>query len=64
MASEGAGPKRANLVASRVDWSHVDLPEPIRAHNQQAHGIIFASTTGSMDRDGVREWLTTTVTEV
>ncbi|XP_044196321.1 uncharacterized protein itprid1 [Thunnus albacares] len=55
MTSEGAAPKRANLVASRVHWSHMDLPEPITAQNQQAHG--------STSQDSVREWLTTTITE-
>ncbi|XP_032366712.1 protein ITPRID1 [Etheostoma spectabile] len=50
MASEGAPAKRSKLVASRVHWSPMDLPE-----DQVSHG--------NWSRDSVRKWLTTTVTE-
>ncbi|XP_044032665.1 serine-rich adhesin for platelets isoform X3 [Siniperca chuatsi] len=54
MASEGAVAKRANLVASRVHWSHM---ESITAQDQEAHA------TGSSSKDSVRKWLTTAVIE-
>ncbi|XP_035512268.1 protein ITPRID1 [Morone saxatilis] len=53
MASESSVAKRANLVASRVHWSHMDLPESAQDHEAQ----------GSSSKDSVRKWLTTTVTE-
>ncbi|XP_034718650.1 uncharacterized protein itprid1 [Etheostoma cragini] len=50
MASEGTPAKRSNLVASRVHWSPMDLPE-----DQDSHG--------NWSQDSVRTWLTTTVNE-
>ncbi|KAF1372759.1 hypothetical protein PFLUV_G00251950 [Perca fluviatilis] len=55
MASKGALAKRSNLVASKVHWSPMDLPEFITAQDQDAHG--------NSSQDSVRKWLTTTVTE-
>ncbi|XP_051266186.1 serine-rich adhesin for platelets isoform X2 [Dicentrarchus labrax] len=56
MASESSVAKRANLVASRVHWSHMDLPESAQDH--EAQGL-----KGSSRKDSVKKWLTTTVTE-
>lgn len=39
MASEEALAKRTKLVASRVHWSHMELPEFITAQDQEAHGM-------------------------
>ncbi|XP_029935734.1 mucin-12 [Myripristis murdjan] len=47
MASEAAVEKRANLLASRVHWSHMELLE----------------SHGNSSQDSVREWLTTAVSE-
>ncbi|XP_029314151.1 protein ITPRID1 [Cottoperca gobio] len=55
MASEGARAKRTILVASRVHWSSMDLPDLIPAQDQEAHG--------NSSQDSVRKWLTTTGTE-
>ncbi|XP_070709419.1 uncharacterized protein itprid1 [Pempheris klunzingeri] len=56
MTSERVGAKRANLVASRVHWSHMDLPESTAAPDHQAHGSLS-------EEDSVRRWLTSPVTE-
>lgn len=39
MACEEAVAKTANLMVSRVHWSHMDLHESIAAQDQEAHGM-------------------------
>ncbi|XP_050922597.1 uncharacterized protein itprid1 isoform X6 [Lates calcarifer] len=55
MATDGAVAKRANLVASKLQWGLKDLPESNTGHDQEAQG--------SSSQNNVRKWLTTTVTE-
>ncbi|XP_041670124.1 uncharacterized protein itprid1 isoform X2 [Cheilinus undulatus] len=53
MASDEVVAKRANLVASRIQWGHADLSEC----------TLDPETQGSSTNDSVRKWLSTAVTE-